>query len=327
MRSNKVKDMIRSILPSKSRKGARADKALRKRGHRHGVRQDLVRPDVEESKIDVHRDAFLSDVVWDRRSADKLNHFMRWCKAKTKGMDTEEALDYVRGLLPSSLIGDHAYGHWEAVRKPRPWSSWTPRYPEREIQSFVDSTTFRLKRALGIAPDLHHALNAEIKRRKMEGEPRRPLRGVHDAEAFVRDIAWPLKRGEDDLFYVERRVTLDLVERIEKGGREAALPVSALQNQTGVSGRPKHHCGDDDSPPARYQRIDGRHGSSGDQPQTRLTTSGPRRRAASRRRSSSSVAWGYCCRNPAIASSWTASVSPVKISARCCGVIARRRAN
>lgn len=214
MRSNKIKDMIRSVLPSTNRKGARRSKTAKKRYVRRGVRQDLHKEDFEESKADFNRDVQLYWVVWERRSADKLNHFMRWCKAKTKGMDTEEALGYVRGILPSSLIGDHAYGHWKTELRPR--FVWHYVEPERQLQSFVDSTTFRLKRALAIAPDLHQALNAEIKRRKLEGEPRRLLRGVHDVEAFVRDIAGPPR-------YIEREVTLDLIERIEKGGREAAL--------------------------------------------------------------------------------------------------------
>jgi hypothetical protein len=213
--------MIRSVLPSTARKGARHAKANRKRRVRREVRQDLRCEDFDESKADFSLDAQLSTVVWNRRSADKLNHFMRWCEAKTDGMSMEDALSYVRALLPSSVIGDHAYGHWESRRKPYRWPF--PYEPSQSRQSYIDSTTFRLKRALGIAPDLHHALNASIKRDKAEGDPRRLLRGLHDVEAFVRHTAWPDRRGEDDLYYIERRVTRDLIEKVEKGGREAAL--------------------------------------------------------------------------------------------------------
>jgi len=222
MRSDKVKDMIRSVLPSTYRRYARAAKADRKRQLRRGVRGDLRNEDFDETKADFHRDARVSDVVWHRRLGDKINHFMRWCRARTEGMDTDDALSYVRSILPSNLIGDHAYGHWEDIRKPRYRRPW-PDEPAQSRQSYIDSTTFRLKRALGVAPDLHHALNASIKREKVEGDPRRLLRGIHDVEAFVGDIAWPDKRDEDDLYYIERRVTRDLIERIEKGGREAAL--------------------------------------------------------------------------------------------------------
>jgi|GEM_PF-2270417 len=236
MRSNKIKDMIRSVLPSTARAYARAAKSSRKRELRRTLRQDLHHEDFDETKADFTRDARVSDIVWGRRGADKLNHFMRWCRAKTKGMDTEDALSYVRTILPPSLIGDHAYSHWESERKPRPWSRYHYE-PGQSRQSYIDSTTCRLKRALGIAPDLHHALNASIKRDKMEGEPRRLLRGIHDVEAFVRAIAWPDKRGEDDLFYVERRLTRDLIARVEKGGREAALGVFPRRRLGGVRRR------------------------------------------------------------------------------------------
>ncbi|HEX7253696.1 MAG TPA: hypothetical protein VF376_12500 [Thermoanaerobaculia bacterium] len=231
MRSNKIKDMIRSVLPSTDRKGARKSKSGKKRSARRRVRLNLRTEDFDESKADFRRDVRLSYVVAMRRSADKVNPLMRWCRAKTEGMDTEEALGYVRGILPSSLIGDHAYFHWELERRPLHWRRGYR--PSQTLQSFVDSTTFRLERALAIAPDLHHALNAEIKRRKVEGDPRRLLLGIHDVEAFVRDVAWPDKRGEDDLYYIERGVTLDLIERIEKGGREAALQFYVLHRNAG----------------------------------------------------------------------------------------------
>jgi hypothetical protein len=223
MKRDKIKDMIRSVLPSTARKGAREAKTARKRYVRRRVRLDLHAKDFDESNADFLRDVRLSHVVWMRRGADKLNSFLRWCEARTKGMDADEALGYVRAVLPSSVIGDHAYLHWEQRRKPRPYNyGYLRPNPNQSLQSFVDSMTFRLRRALAIAPDLHQALNAEIKERKVEGEPRRLLRGLHDVEAFVREVAWPDKRGADP-YYIERGVALDMNERVEKGGREAAL--------------------------------------------------------------------------------------------------------
>lgn len=226
MRSNKIKDMIRSVLPSTARKYARAAKAEEKRKVRRRVRKDLHSEDFDESKVDFRRDARLSNIVFGRRLGDKVNPLMRWCRAKTEGMDTDDALSYVRAILPASVIGDHAYSHWESVRKPRYWNGPGPQWSR---QSFVDSNTFRLKRALAIAPDLHHVLNAEIKRRKMAGEPRRPLLGIHDVESFVNEVAWPVDYGAEYLFRIEWEVTLELIERIEKGGREAALPLCGDQ--------------------------------------------------------------------------------------------------
>ncbi len=217
MRKDKLKDMIRSILPSKARRRARFEKALRNRIVRHSVSADL-----RSGKLDgdLRRLPYLSDVVSNRRGADKLNHFMRWCEAVTEGMTMQEAFDHVRALLPDSLIGDHAYGHWESHRcrfeRPRWLAGWTS--PARREQSFFDGTTFRLRRALAVDPTLHTRLNAEIKRRKAALEPRRLLAGTHDIEKFVRAIA----SGE---FALERRTTLELIEQIErqKGGRRAAF--------------------------------------------------------------------------------------------------------
>ena len=228
MRSNKTKDMIRSLLPSIYRQFARKAKSEQKRGLRRGLRQELRKEDFDDTKIDFGRDACVSDVVWHRRLGDKIRHFIRWCNARTEEMDTEDALSYVRSILPSSVIGDHAYGHWEDIRESRTYRRPWPEDRPQTRQSYIDSTTCRLKRALGIAPDLHQALNASIKRDTVESDPRRLLRGIHDVEAFVRAIAWPDKRGEDDLFSIERRVTRDLIARVEKGGREAALGVKRI---------------------------------------------------------------------------------------------------
>src|SRR5262249_43894183 len=166
MKKDKTKDMIRSILPSKARHRARFMKAMLHRQSRHSVRQDLH---VENFGGDLHRTPRLGWVVWERRSADKLNHFIRWCAAITKGMSTGDALSYVRSILPDSLIGDHAYGHWEAHRNPNFFrhAFWSIPKPRSE-QSFIDSTTFRLHRALMVDPTLHARLNAEIKRRTPE---------------------------------------------------------------------------------------------------------------------------------------------------------------
>jgi hypothetical protein len=232
MRSNKIKDMIRSILPSKNREAARRAKKLTNRALRRGVRADVRTEDAEETSADLMRRAYHADNVLWRRGGDKLNHFMRWCKAITEGMDTQAALDHVREMLPDSLIGDHAYGHWEQ-------DSRRYRYVRRaealrrRFESFRDSTAFRLRRALVIAPDLHHGLNATIKSRKQPGEPRRLLYGIHDVDAFVLAITPPLQYGYrylyeidfPDPFAIERRTTLELIAASEKqkGGRKAAL--------------------------------------------------------------------------------------------------------
>jgi hypothetical protein len=218
MRHDKTRDMIRSILPSTSDAYARFAKASRKRAHRHAIRIEVRCEDHEETAANLLRDCYVADIVRDRRGADKLHHFMRWCYAITEGMSTEDALGYVRAILPASLIGDHAYGHWEQDRKHDsqrriPWHE----QERRGAQSWRDSTLFHFRRALHADPELHARLNAEIKRRKAPGEPRRLLAGLHDVEAFV-DAVRPPGRWETDLYYIERDAML--------GGLTAALRVS-----------------------------------------------------------------------------------------------------
>lgn len=219
----KLRDMIRSILPSTYRSGPRRAKATRKRRHRRKVRGDLRHQDPETTKAALTRDVRVGDIVSWRRGGDKLSHFLRWCERITKGMTADEALAFVRGLLPASVIGDHAYSHWEVHRKPR--YSWFAggrrRSPERELQSYRDSTTFRLHRALRLDPELHARLNAEIKRRKALDEPRRLLAGAHDVEAFVEDVRTQ-KCGH---YQTERSIMLRLITETEKGGRKVALRI------------------------------------------------------------------------------------------------------
>lgn len=128
------------------------------------------------------------------------------------------------------MIGDHAYEHWEnhcRCRCRRDSLSYIEK-GQRRVQSFIDSTAFRLRRALNVDPSLHGRLNAEIKARKAADEPRRLLAGTHDIGDFVRAIApsiyWFNTTTPHDL---ERAITLELIERIEKtkGGRKVALRV------------------------------------------------------------------------------------------------------
>ncbi|HWW61455.1 MAG TPA: hypothetical protein VN181_08820 [Thermoanaerobaculia bacterium] len=160
---------------------------------------------------------------------------MRWCHAITKGMTTEEALAHVRGLLPRSLIGDHAYGHWAAERGfRRSHSDYVPR--ERRLQSTYDSTRVHLRRALAEDPTLLGVLNRMIKSRIPFDQPRRLLRGVHDVDAFVHDLVYG--EGGD----IELRCTRQIIEQVEKGGLAAALRVCGGSGATAKCNR-LQNCG------------------------------------------------------------------------------------
>lgn len=213
MRKDKLRDMVRSILPSRYRGSMRDMKAQRKRAHRRTVRADVSREDSEETAADLLRDVRVSDIVQWRRDGDKLNHFMRWCERLTAGMARTEALAAVRAMLPANLIGDHAYLHWEQHLRRRERGaqvSYSTTF-ERKEQSEHDSAVFRLRRALRVDPSLHGRLNAEIKE-VTTPERRRLLLGLYDVEAFVDDV-----RG-----CPEQRVMLRLIAEIE--GRPNGRP-------------------------------------------------------------------------------------------------------
>jgi hypothetical protein len=219
MKKEKTRDMIRSILPSKARGAARIDKALLKRAHRRDVRIDVSLRDFETTKADFARDVSLWSVVWDRRAADKLNHFIRWCEKITAGLSAEEKLGYVKGLLPRNLIGDHAYSHWQShVKRVRYCGERS-----RTLQSMYDSARFHLRRALEIDPDLQRRLNAMIKSRKLPDEPRRLLLGFHDIDAFLFDIiglGWKRQRWERYWMPPEYAAERAAVRKLVKSGRK-----------------------------------------------------------------------------------------------------------
>ncbi len=186
----KLLDMIRSILPSVARVRARRTKAAKNREVRRRVRGALHSEDAEETKADLREVPDLSWMVRDRRGADKLNHFMRWCDSWTRGMTRQQKLDAVRAVLPRNLIGDHAFSHWETHVKyrGRPRGLSYREQNERREQSMYDKTRHRLRQRLSVDPAFQSELNAAIREQKLEGEPRRMLLGVHDIDAFVHHI-------------------------------------------------------------------------------------------------------------------------------------------
>ncbi|HEV7239864.1 MAG TPA: hypothetical protein VGQ36_11540 [Thermoanaerobaculia bacterium] len=207
----KLLDMIRSILPSTARVRARRAKAAKSRKVRRRVHAALHHEDAEETKLDLYQEANQRVNVWDRRGADKLNHFMRWCESWTRGMTERQALDAVRAVLPRNLIGDHAFSHWESHVKYR-----HRRYAyvsgERQWQSRYDKTRHRLRQALSIDPGFPGRFNAAVKEKKEPELPRRMLHGLHDVDAFVADV---LNKHD---YHLEERVLLGLLTEVEQYG-------------------------------------------------------------------------------------------------------------
>lgn len=112
----KLKDMVESILPCKAhyRKTAYYFKRMERRRVRHIVSINLRTCDQEGyTDRNLGLKPYQTRNVSDRRVYDKVNHFMRWGERLTEGLPKQEALGYIRKLLPHNVIGDHAYSHWE----------------------------------------------------------------------------------------------------------------------------------------------------------------------------------------------------------------------
>ena len=229
MKKDKLRDMVRSVLPSTQRYGARFAKAAASRRVRHAIRVEVY---TEDPAADLNRAADQWLTVSERRVHDKLNHFMRWCEAITEGMDTRESLDHVRALLPRNVIGDHAYSHWESHRRAhgRKWIG-IAEFSRRVDQSIFDSMRFRLRRVLTVDPTLHTRLNAEIKHRKLQTEPRRLLMGIHDIDGFIETVWF------EAVFETERSTTLELIGQIESSVQSAITTREGSRHAATQQGR------------------------------------------------------------------------------------------
>lgn len=113
----KVKDMVRSILPSTARQRARTEKAKANRAARRGVNMsmsDITRDPDEYDGIadfgDAELPGELATVISDRRGYDKTAPIQKWAKAVTSG-DPETRLAKIASLLPNNTIGRHVIQH------------------------------------------------------------------------------------------------------------------------------------------------------------------------------------------------------------------------
>ena len=128
MQKDKIRDMIRSILPSTAVKGSREDRANAHRANRKKVRQTLHQynnnewEDEDEMIMRLHESDFtrrrtIGMMVRDRRGADKINHFVRWCEKKTKHIPEDkpqERYSYIASLIGGvgDVIREHAMSHF-----------------------------------------------------------------------------------------------------------------------------------------------------------------------------------------------------------------------
>ena len=209
----KIKDMSRSVLPSKGRKGARDNRRIihgRQRSrelaavtaYRRDADPESVSPDV--------RGTYGPDItymVWGRRARDKVGPLIRWAEATIaadpvlRSATRAEQVAYFARLMPDSTIGRHAVQHIDQALE---WHERRAQYQARRPTApgpHVVDMERQLRQILETG--LHAALNAGLRRLadtqdvrpRATPMPRRLLLGSHDIEAFAAKMArWPAVR-------------------------------------------------------------------------------------------------------------------------------------
>lgn len=189
---DKDREMARSILPSKARKGAHDDRRLINRSHRRASRQRIV-TDVDRMDGVVLPDRELrarqSEMVGARRDADHLNHYFRWAEVQVADVPQRSRLTQIRAMLPDGLIGMHAADHLrfrDEFTNPDDRSGYQRLTPEeRRAYKRLRSLHKRaIRRAVtnAFTTDLA-ALNRLLKAASME-----PVRADEDIEPLVERI-------------------------------------------------------------------------------------------------------------------------------------------
>jgi hypothetical protein len=201
----KVRDMSRSLLPSKNREAARQARA---RVHRSARRQSRVEmawlardPESFEDLAGLDDDGTVEirQVVDLRRGGDKLSPFIRWARAITRRMPQHSRMGHLRGLVPRGVIGDHALLHlsnrkdFEHPNETAQREAWQRAWRTRRTPYFLDPRVHEeLLRAVLSAPDGHRTFNLWLRWGHTRDTPheRRPsgarmLFGLHDVQPFL----------------------------------------------------------------------------------------------------------------------------------------------
>jgi hypothetical protein len=208
----KIKTMVRSILPSKSRKAAKAAKDNLHRCNRRsanlqlvkfkGCSADVIEEWLDDSSdfehwVDPHNNTWDS-IVYDRRAADKINHFETWAYRKVEHVRREDRYTKIASIMPKGVIGEHALSHLSFLEPPywdRP-SWWSYDYTQGlPTQLRTYRTPEYVKNRLRIRTEVFNA-----------------LRGIaHDDRARAKFNAYVIKNE-----YIERHYWWDANARVNR---------------------------------------------------------------------------------------------------------------
>ncbi len=206
MHSDKERDMARSLLPSRWRGAARA-KAQARRSTRREVSQVMaglsVDPDAWDDADGVFDDSTLGvrEVVWRRRSSDKVNPFIRWATQTTKHLPKPSRLAHLRGVLPKGLIGDHALSHLQRhepfdLRLTAPWTRRRLLLDRGHVANVLREV-LEVRGGHALVNDVlsRQAIVDERSQQPLSRGPVRRLLGVHDVLPFIEELERPQHRA------------------------------------------------------------------------------------------------------------------------------------
>ncbi|WP_007520077.1 MULTISPECIES: hypothetical protein [Pseudofrankia] len=214
----KTKDMAESVLPSTARRSARQERRrihqrqrARERNLMVVVRGSAEHDDGDADFREVFRRRDISQMVWDRRGADKTGSLVRWAGSRVDRDDSlreasvDEQIQYFARLLPDNLIGRHAVQHIEFAleyrARPGYWRSYRAEQDARRRREHDQlATDLRAVLETGRHRELNEALRAGYLRqagvRPCGAQPTVPvgavgrlLLGAHDVDDFVNTVA------------------------------------------------------------------------------------------------------------------------------------------
>lgn len=200
----KVRDMSRSLLPSKNREAARRARVHVHRSTRRQSRVEMSQlardPEAFEDLSGLDEDGTLEirQVMQRRRWGDKVAPFERWARAITRTLPQHHRLSHIRGLVPRGVIGEHALqhlehdAHFEHPSKTAHRQAWQRAWRMRRPYFLDPSQHAELLRAVLSAPDGHRTFNLWLRWSHTRDNPheRRPsgarmLLGLHDVQPFL----------------------------------------------------------------------------------------------------------------------------------------------
>lgn len=190
--------MARSLLPSRWRAAGQA-KAKARRASRRQVAQVMAAlvedPSAWDDEVGAYEtsDRQVRTVVSWRRSADKVNPFIRWATATTAALPKESRLQHLRGVLPKGVIGAHALTHLARVeafdRSPRRrWTRWVVLLDRGQVAAVLRRVLEERGGHAWVNEVVARCAVVDSRGEPVTRERVRVLRGVHDVLGFIEEV-------------------------------------------------------------------------------------------------------------------------------------------